>query len=308
MKSFKYIIFILGLLSLVACKENLTEEVDNGEWNKERNILGITFEGQIGKAIISRDGSDAHLTFTYNVAVGEIDAVKIKDIEISYGATSSITIGENLNFDNENKSASIEITPKHGDPLTWIIYLEEFEEPLLGSWNIAGLYVFGGTGPSYGGAAIIKMSSKSWCWPSDGPQAEEDNIVTFELDGIDDSGNTYGTLMNDAGADDTYADFRFVNGTDVDVNHFYRKLPQGEGKWYRDYAKETLTIEFPNGQKETCVFLEPGEVDAGEGTTRTLATHSLMFSLKGVDDWSNIYNDYDKFVSNPRKYWIDIKK
>lgn len=308
MKMLKYITFIFCIISLVACKNNLMEEVDEEGWNHERNILDIKFEGQVGKSAVVRNGDDATVEFLFNVEAGSIDAVKISELEISYGSKASVSVGEIMNFDNDDKSATVIITSKKGTTLIWTIKLKEFKEDLSGTWKVSGLYVFGGTGPEYGGAAILKMSDKPWCWPSDGPTAEEDNILTFELVGVDNNGNTYGTFSNDAGADGLYADFRYILNMDVDVNDFYRKMPKGEGKWERDYSKGTVTFEFEDGTKQTSNFLIEGSFDVGYGFTRKVETPSFMFTLKGTDDWNNIYNDYDKFVANPRRFWVDMQK
>lgn len=309
MKIFRYMLAVCCILSLAACKKSLMDDVDNDSWNKERNVLGIKFEGQVGKATITRNGDETLISFTYNVAEGDINSVKIKNMEISYDASSSVKEGDSLDFDNETKSTTITITPKHGEPLVWHIKLNEFEEILLGTWNITGLYVYGGTGPAYGGAAILKMSDKPWCWSAtDGPSVEEDNTITFQLKGIDDSGNTFGTFDHAPGKDGKYTDFKFVDDTEIDVNHFYRKIPKGTGNWYRNYAKGTLQIEFPDGSIEKCTLLNQSSVDVGNGTVRNLNSPSLMFSLQGADNWDKIYSDYDRFVANPRKFWIDISK
>ncbi|WP_319226273.1 hypothetical protein [Draconibacterium orientale] len=310
MKRTIYIGFVLTLLGLAGCIKDPMEDITDGSWNKERNILGITFNGQVGEADISRNGDVATINFTYNTAAGsELSSIEINELEISYGASASVKAGETLDFSQGN-SAVVSVTPANGEPLDWVITLTPFTETILGTWNIDGLYVYGGTGPEYGGAAVIRMADKSWCWPGDaGPATEEDNTLTFTMDGITEEGNTYGTIVNDAGADGTYADFMYVLSTPaVDVNHFYRTIPKGAGTWLRNYATGTVTFTFADGTTKTAVFDAPGVYDLGNGQARTLSTNALTFSLSGVDDWGNIYNDFDKFVKRPRKYWIDISK
>lgn len=311
MKRIKYIFLLLLGVSLFSCIKDPMSEITDGGWNKERNILNIAFEGQVGKAAITRNGEEATISFTYNTSnSADFSAIKISDIEISYGAKASVINGETLNFENDSKTATITVTPANGEPLDWVIKLNPFTETLLGTWDITALWMFGGTGPEYGGAAVMKMSDKPWCWPAtEGPDKEQDNFLTFTMDGITAEGNTYGKVVNHAGADGQYANFLFVGKTpNVDVNNFYRTIPKGEGTWTRNYANGTVTFTFPNGTVKTGSFDAPGKYDLGYGISRTLTTHAFSFSLNGVDDWSSIYSDFDKFVKRPRKYWVDIQK
>lgn len=316
MKSIKYMLFALAAISLLnACQKDPLEEVNDGNWNKERNIIGISFNGQVGNATINRDGDIATIEFTYNTAVSEdLSTITVTALEISYGANASVSVGDVLNFDNTDNTATITVTPVHGDPLNWTIKLNQFTETLLGTWNITNLSVYGGTGAVYGGAAVIEMTDKPWCWDaSTGPSAEKDNTLTFTLDGIDDNGNSYGTVVNNAGNDNEYANFVYVlSDPDVDVNSFYRKIPKGEATWKRDYSAGTVTFTFADGSTSTGAFASAGTetlyTDASRTITKIIIDHAFEFTLSGVDDWGSIYTDYDKFVSNPHKYWIDITK
>lgn len=311
MKKINYIIFLLLAVSFTACQTDPMSEINEGAWNRERNILNIKFDGQIGDATISRDGNNANIVFKYNTTSGHpLSAVPLTLFEISYGASASVSLGGTLNFDNEDNSAKITVTPVNGEALNWTLTLIPFTEELIGTWDIKSLYVFGGTGVEYGGAAVLRMSDKPWCWPAEyGPDREEDNKLIFTLSEITPEGNTTGKIVNDVGADGRYADFIFIAKTpNIDVNHFYRKIPIGEGTWYRDYATGEITFTFADGTKQVGELAQPGTVDLGNGILRSLATKAFVFELNGNDDWDNIYNDFDKFVSRPRKYWIDISK
>lgn len=311
MRKIKYILLVLITTVIFACQKDPMSEITEGKWNKERNIINIAFEGQVGKAVITRAGDVATINFTYNTSNSkDFSAIKLNTLEVSYGASVSVKAGETLNLENADKSATITVTPANGEPLAWTVKLTPFTETLLGIWDITGLWVYGGTGPAYGGAGIIKMSDKPWCWPAtEGPDKEQDNSLTFTMTGITAEGNTYGKVVNNAGADGKYADFMYIAKTpSIDVNNFYRTIPKGEGNWSRNYATGMVTFTFPDGKTKQGYFASPGTIDLGDGKARTLTTNSFMFSLTGVDDWGNIYNDYDKFVKNPRKYWVDIKK
>jgi hypothetical protein len=311
----RILIFLATTALLFACQKDPLKEVNDGDWNKEKNIIGITFNGQVGNATVTRDGDKGTIRFTYNTATSDdFSAIAITELEISYGATASVSVGKTLNFENAKDSAVITITPVHGKPMDWTITLTPFTETLLGTWSITGLVVYGGTGAQYGGAGVVEMTDKSWCWnATTGPAAEKDNALTFTLTGINDAGNTYGTIINAAGSDGLYADFTFTyTDPDVDVNGFYRKIPKGTGTWEHNYSAGTVIFTFSDGTKTTGVLVEAGvkSFTDSDGTafTKTVNDLSFEFSLSGTDDWSSIYSDYDKFVKNPKRYWIDITK
>jgi len=305
------LILVVVALACMSCQKDPLEEVNEGLWNKERNILGITFHGQIGDAVLSRKGDTATIQFIYNTASGsDLSKVALSAMELSYGASASFSVGDTLNFDNAEKMDSILVTASNGNSLYWYITLTPFTEALLGTWKISGLYVYGGTGAQWGGAALFKMSDRNWCWkPSGGPAAEQDNMLTFTLTGVNSTGNTYGTVVNNAGADGLYADFLFIfSEPDVDANSLYRKIPIGTSTWLRDYSAGTVTFTSVDGIVSSALFSEAGTETVYGTITKTITDHAFVFTMTGRDDWTNIYNDIDKFVSNPHKYWVDIAK
>lgn len=312
MKLYNYFLIILILAGSYACQTDPMAEVLAGKWNKERNILNIVFENQVGAATITRDGNKAQIDFTCNTTdMTSLSAIKINLLEVSFEASSSVGVGDVLDFENADKKTTITVTSLNGESLEWEIALHPFNESLLGTWDIKSLYVYGGTGPVYGGANVVKMSDKPWSWSAtEGPDKEQDNYLSFTLDGITSDGNTYGTVVNNAGNDGVYANFIFTGKTpNIDVNNFYRTIPKGTGKWARNYTAGTITFTFPDGSSKVGSLVDSGvTVDLGDGKSRTLTTNAFMFSLSGVDDWANIYTDYDVFVKRPRVYWIDVTK
>lgn len=300
-------------LLMTGCQKDPLDEVNSGTWNKERNVVNISFKGQIGDITSYRKGDSATISFVCNMAdITDLSKVEITGLELSVGATASVKKGEVLNFDNDENSAKVTVTAAYGgQSLDWTIKLVPFNEDLVGTWKISGLYVYGGTGAAYGGSSLVEMRSKSWCWNSTtGPAAEIDNTLTFTLTGVTDEGNTYGTIVNNAGTDGLYANFIFINKTpNVDLNSFYRKIPTGTGTWERNYSAGTIKFTFADGTTTTTGDFIAASSETIYGTiAKTVTDHSFKFTLKGADDWTNIYSDYDRFVSNPRYYWIDISK
>lgn len=309
MKNFKKILALILVPIAFSCTKDPLEDIESGEWNNERSIININFENQVGKAEVMRDDENSGtIVVAINVdAVPDLSAISLKSLELSYGAESSLEPGQTLNFENGDQSAAITVTSPTGKTREYTIYVTSFQETLLGTYDITDLIVYGGTGPEYGGGAVMPLTSKPWVWPeTGGPQAELDNTLTFELEGITEEGNTYGKITNNAGEDGMYADFNFIGDPETDVNHFYRKIPKGEGTWLRNYTTGNLIITFEDGSTVTGNFIGAGTEDLGNGISKTTTDSALVFNLNGTDDWDKIYSDYDKFVKNPRRYWIDL--
>jgi len=313
MKKLTYLAIILVAFVQASCKKDPLSTVNNdsGSWNNERSIKSIKFEHQVGPAEISRvDGSTGKVNISINIdAVPDLSNIAVKQLVLSYDAKSSVGEGDALNFQNDSNSATIKVTSSTGKTRTYTVTAKSFSESLVGTYDITELSLYGGTGPEYGGGAVLDLTDKPWDWPdTGGPEAELDNTLTFKMTGITDAGNTYGTIENSAGDDGAYADFMFVGDPKTDVNHFYRKIPKGKGMWKRNYATGTITITFPDSSQTMGTFEQSGTQDLGNGLSHTTENVALEFDLNGKDDWDNIYSDYDKFVERPRKFWIEMKK
>jgi hypothetical protein len=134
------------------------------------------------------------------------------------------------------------------------------------------------------------------------------------MDEITEDGNTSGTCINNAGPDGKYADFIFQasqnkEGTDdIDLKKFYRQIPEGESRWLRDYSTNTISFTDANGRITTGVLEVSGSYELGDGFNITVPNNAFSFNLSGTDDWTNIYNDYDKFVKRPRKFFVMVTK
>jgi len=307
----KITLVVLLLVCQLGCVTDPWDDVADGKWNNERSVLDIKFENQVGTAQVARiDDSSGEITITVNVdAVPDLSAIKLTNLQLSYGATSSLEVGESLNFENADQTATFTVTSPTGKSREYKVKATSFQETILGTYKITDLVVYGGTGPEYGGAAVIPMMNKPWIWSaSDGPSAELDNTLTFELDGITDDGNTFGTVVNDAGPDGLFANFVYVGDPVTDVNHFYRKIPAGTGKWLRNYATGQVIFTFEDGSTTSGAIIGAGTEDLGNGKSKTTTEGALVFSLSGTDDWNKIYSDYDKFVKRPRKFWVDLEK
>ena len=308
----------LAAVALLAasCERDMQSEINGGKWNHERQVIDIKFANQIGNAEIDNfDSTTGFIDISINVdAVPDLSEIKIESLQLSYRATSTAGVGDALNFENADRSASLTVTAATGETRQYTIHVKEFKETIVGNWAVDGLYLYGGTGPEYGGGAVLALNDKPWCWNEQtGPGAECDNTLTFTLEGVTDEGNTFGTCVNDPGADGKYFDALYVGnnpetGENVDVSGFYRQVHEGTSTWLRDYASGTIIFTDANGRTTTGSFVGAGSEDLGYDHSFTVDDHALAFSLNGTDDWTNIYSDYDKFVKKARKFWVTLKK
>jgi hypothetical protein len=278
--------------------------------SNEKSIEAVTLGNgliQVGPAQIDRAAGTVQVKVLMQ-ANTNLSAVA-PNIQASYLAKVSPASGEAIDFKSNNNKYEYTVTSESGQSRKWTIELVPFTETLLGDYKITNLAVYGGTGPEYGGAAVLNLADKPWAWPAtEGPQTELDNTLRFEYTGVTANGSTYGKFTNNAGPDGKYANFQFILNPQTVVNNFYRTMPKGEGIWTRDYTANTVTFTFTNGTTKTGTFRSAGTLDLGNSKTKVITDNAFDFTLNGVDDWANIYSDYDKFVKRPRRYWIEVKK
>lgn len=317
MKKNSLVIYIMVLFASWSCKNDPWADIERGDWNNERTILEIKFEGQAGSAIITSDDAttgEIELALATDL-IDDLSKVKIDKLTLSYNAASTINSGETVDF--TSGIPVIKVTSPTGMSRSYNIIMSEFTEDLIGMYDIRDLYVYGGTGPEYGGGGCLRPSDKSWCWDSngEGPDAETDNYLEFTMDEILDNGNTTGKCVHYAGNDEKYWNCIFAGSQnkegveDIDLNKFYRQIPIGESTWIRDYSAGTITFIDSRGRKTTAQLMAKGTYPLyGDDIKITVPNQAFKFVLNGTDDWDNIFTDYDKFVKKVRSYFTLIEK
>lgn len=176
------------------------------------------------------------------------------------------------------------------------------------TYQIAHMWVWGGTGPEYDCSKIYDMLAKPGCFNSEdgrGIEALRDNYYVMGTDG---------SFMNYAGEDGRNWWFVYSgeqnpeNGKDVDVRSFYDVLPLKGGSWALD--GQTFTFTFEDGHTSTATLLAPGSYDMpGTSPTKTLVLEkqALMFQISGgKDNWNFPWQDYGVFVCRPRVLFIEM--
>lgn len=317
-KILKYSLFILCVIILQSCVKDMQNDLNDGGWNHERSLISLKFKNQVGQAEIERvDDITGEVLITLNVdAITDLSKVEVENMQLSYQAKSSVNIGGTVDFSNVDRKATISVTSALGETRDYTIYASEFRETIVGQWSINNLVVYGGTGPEYGGGGVLPLQEKSSCWYDEyAPKVECDNILTFTMDQITNEGNTSGVCVNNAGADGKFANFIFQGsmnkdnpGVDLDLKRFYRQIPEGESRWTRNYSLGTISFTDKDGKVTTGTLENAGTYDLGNGKSVTIPNNAFSYTLNGVDDWNNIYSDFDKFAKKPRKYYIMVTK
>jgi hypothetical protein len=239
MKTLKYIAILL-LPMVISCQKDPMEEVHGGNWHKQKDIVELTFEGQIGSTEITREGENGYVEFMYDVSYGPLTSVPVAGIVTSYGGASSIAPGETLDF-SDNNTATITVTPGNGSPMDWTITLDPFVEPLNGEFNVADVRVFVDVisqHPEWGGHT--KDDPIVNYLPEAAP--EYDNVLVFAFDGVNAEGQSYGTFTHSAGIDGSFGAFT-NEAEDVYLDDKYRVLPMGEGTWTRNPSDQSFDFE-----------------------------------------------------------------
>lgn len=315
MKTKILFIAFTALAVICGCTKDPWAGVEEGSWNNDHKILDIKFAGQAGNAVV-KDVDSSTGIITLQLAtnlVEDMSKVKIETLNLSYKATATVQRGGTIDF--TGAAPTITVTSATGKTRTYTIAMTEFTETLIGKYKITGSKVWGGTGPEWGGGELVDPSVKSWCWYMDkgfGPNAEYDDYLEITLDEIMADGNTTGKCVHYGGVDGKHWNCLFLasqnkeGSTDVDLHKFYRQIPVGTSTWTRNYADNTISFTSDQGKVTTCKLLTE-DIDVYEGKTLTVPAAALQFNLNGVDDWTNIYSDYDKFVKRPRSFFVLIE-
>lgn len=292
MKRYKFIFLTLTLVTMFACQKDPLSEIKDGGWNKERNIIGISFAGQIGQTTIVREGADASVAFLdYS---DDFSNILINSLEISFGATASVKAGDKLNFNNPEKTATITITPVNGTPLIWKIVAASYVNPYKGTWSIQTFKMkwddWNGWGLSGEANVADKISSAA---------SGMDDLFTFGgIDGVDKtSGAYYGSYERASGANGSFATYTSPLGNDW--SNLLGQLPNGKGKYYINSDNTIFVIIDGNTKK----YNSKGST-ATDGATMT---YSLNTSQIWSIDWGDYYGTENQLKVIYKLYYI-LKK
>ena len=310
-----------------------------------RLVSGVFYSVEGNKETYDVEAAGGKVEFT--VATNAAFDVKTGAEWITYAQTKAVE-EKVLSFDvaaneGEAREAAVEIVS--GDiTLGFTVaqaggYVPAPEESLVGAYKIQKFWVYGGTGPAYGGAGWVDLHNKTWWFDEatgHGIKAELDNYLEFTLTEFNADGTqSTGKCVNWAGANGKNWDTWFYNnkkadGADrnpdapKDGSNFYRQIPIGESTWVRDYTVTPNTVTFTDADGRTTVLelLEPGyEFTTDKYGDSNAAANKRVFPRTEGDDltfhakltgwkevWPARYNELDKIFDCPRDFFIDVDK
>ena len=342
-----WLLAALSLRALCAC----TEEPRNTEplvdpWLRERTPVNFRLQSQIGAATITSDWrNDAEGTIFVTLISGSLDlsrvpveALDFAYPESEYCPTASVKAGDTI--DLSGGSARIVVTAYNGETRTYTVTYEPFVDAVEGVYKFVThcCWLYGGNVAAWGGTHIMSFFDKDWNFPSSNYKWEDDNTLTLVCTGADpETGDTWGTVRNDAGADGKYASFDSNWGS---LQHFYRCIPEGDGTYSTKASTGEITFKgtYTNAEgqqvelEKTCSIWPEGEysplaeiyadaIALGDGTDApnvkklTIPAGQCAFTFKFPRDYpgltvlaSSDYSDKDKFYNYPKFFFVLAEK
>ena len=311
-----------------------------------RLVSGVFYAAEGNQETYSVEAAGGNVEF--KVATNAAFEVKTGAEWITYVETKAIE-EKTLTFAvaaNEGEARETTVEVASGDiVLSFTVaqaggYVPVPEESLVGAYKIQKFWVYGGTGPGYGGAGWVDLHNKTWWFDETtghGIKAELDNYIEFTLTEFNADGTqSTGTCVNWAGKDGKNWDTWFYNNYNSskgeyrnpdapkDGSNFYRQIPIGESTWVRDYTVTPNTVTFTDaeGRKTVLELLEPGyEFTTDKYGDSNAAANKRTFPRTEGDDltfhakltgwkevWPARYSELDKVFDCPREFFIDVDK
>ena len=310
-----------------------------------RIVSGVFYsaEGNQESYAVEAQGGNVEFKVATNTAFEvTVGAEWITYVETKAVEVKTLTFAVEAN-EGEAREASVKVAAGETE-LTFTVaqaggYVPAPVETLVGAYKIQKLWVYGGTGPAYGGAGWVDLHNKTWWFDETtghGIKAELDNYIEFTLTEFNAEGTqSTGKCVNWAGAEGKNWDTWFYNnkksdGTErnpdapKDGSNFYRQIPIGESTWVRDYTVTPNTVTFTDaeGRKTVLELLEPGyefttdkygdsNASANKRTFPRTEGDDLTFHAKltgWVEIWPARYSELDKLFDCPRDFFIDVDK
>jgi hypothetical protein len=259
MKTGKNLKQTLACLCLIALVANACVNDDYYMKDLESNERSISRleinEGQVGPAIVTREGDNGG-TIIINIGKGtDVSKIKPSIIEIPYKATISPALTDDVNFNNADSSVNYTVTAESGQQRVWKVKLQQYRSPLeQATWNVDELRFLFAVKPS-----------ESWGWSRTEPLPnyiadagkEVDNTIVFESE-VSNVAFVKGTYTFSAGTDGEFSDFVLDEQTNPappanDYSDIFRKIPTGDGTWYHDL--NTNQLIFNKGEESEAVFI-----------------------------------------------------
>lgn len=335
-------------VTLLACLSSCKKEPRNTEplidpWLRERTPVNLRLESQIGAAVITDDWRHDDVgSVMVTLVTGSLDLSAVKVIALDFAfpesgfcPTASIKAGDTV--DLSSGSTSFVVTSCNGETRTYTIRFEAFVDTVEGTYSFVKncCWVYGGNMASWGGTHIMSFEDKNWNFPNKNYAWEDDNVLTITCTGADaETGDTYGIIENNAGADGKYASF--ATNKWGNLSHFYRCIPEGKGTYFKKLSTGEITFKGTyvdeNGAtvdvEKTCTIWEAGahgplaEIYAddlahggADAKVLTIPDGQCAFAFKIPADTPGLvikndtaWDDVDKFVNFPKFFFVLAQK
>jgi hypothetical protein len=285
MKQIKFSIINLVLLVFFsACEKDPFE----GVASHERAISFFKLDqGQVGEAEIIRTSDESKIVVRYSPGT---DLASLKPlIMTSYKAKINPASGQVVDFSAGGGKVEYTVTSESGEQRQWTVEAVPYEFALQGSWKVSAMnfWYWIGEGESWG----WQEPDRPLKWNLPDAATEEDNILTLEVNGVNEEGKPIGSYTFSAGADAASAEFVYSDGTDY--KYKFRKLPIGTGTFVVNTSTltfnpgsanevETLPFVLSNNNQSLKLPFNPGPYDidwSGDGNKQHLGAAKQVWYI-----------------------------
>lgn len=284
------ILRLISFISFAIIAGSCTKDIDKELVSNERSVLELKLYGQLGNAIITREGQkgriEVYILDTEDFPYANVD---VEGIVVSAYGTATVDVGSTLDFYNPERKAKITVTSESGYPMDWTIYLIPYNAFYTGTWKIEDIKIYVDQNISGSGAGKwdTQMNGSEFGYYS---SPEYDNIITVEMNPLLVNGEFTGTIVNDMGVDGTYGSFmgiypgEYTIDDPLDMNSRLRHLiPQGESTWVLNLSTNVMKIT-KNNITSTMTF-------SSDNWGNTLFDFALP-NASGDPAGSNFYNNF----------------
>ena len=297
-----------------ASVNSVTLKGNNGEKIAGKASVSMATDGNATIAMAENASTEITVICAEPVVLGTTAAESVEfwfavpPTSFSKGFTVTVNCEDGVSTKSTDKSISIK-----RNYLTKMTPFEVNAEPAdATTYRISHMWVWGGTGPEWGGTKVIDILDKPNYFNNDddrGITALKDNYYQIGADG---------TFTNYAGEDGRNWWFVYSGSVnpethkDLDLRKFYDVLPLSTGKFAIDGT--TVTLTRADGTTTTATWVGPGTYEMPNTTpvkSVTIETQALMFEIKGgkeVWDQSIMYTDYHIIAGNPHALFIELEQ
>lgn len=292
--------FILPLLLAASCTKQINRDIPSNECS----ILDIRVFGQLGKPEIVRvDETSGEVTLFINKTDDyPWTSVRVEAISLSAHAHSDLGKDPVLDFYNPQRKAVIRVTSQTGKSVDWTVMLKPYDAFYAGAWQVidAKIYVNQNISGCGTGMWDTGMGGKEFGLFA---SPELNNIITVNMNSEMVDGKFTGTIINGAGVDGKWGDFKgiwepeYTEDAPLDLNPRLRHLlPPGESDWILDLATNEMKITNRN-ITSTMTF----DTDTWGNMVFAFALPDASKDLGGSNFYDNFWRSSYKFcyILNP---------